>query len=70
MNPTQLYYLLIIVLFYAATVQQAQQQQQQPHMHYSTTMCLKCVNVIAHIPKIYLPSVLLVLVTNVCFRAH
>ena len=72
MNPTQLYYLLIIVLFYAATVQQAQQQQQQqqPHMHYSATMCLKGVNVIAHIPKIYLPSVLLVLVTNVCFRAH
>ena len=61
-------WLCVIVLLYAATVQQA--QQQQPHMHYLTTMCLKCVNVIAHIPKIYLPSVLLVLVTNVCFRAH
>ena len=64
MNPTQLYYLLIIVLFHAATVQQAQQQQQQqqqqPHMHYSATMCLKGVNVIAHIPKInFILSVLL-----------
>ena len=72
MNPTQLY-LLIIVLLHAATIQQAQQQQQQqqPHMHYSATMCLKGVNVIAHIPKInFILSVLLALITNVCFRAH
>ena len=70
MNPTQLYYLLIIVLLYAATVLQQQQQQQQPHSHYSTTMCLQCVNVIFISPKCSFTLVLLALVAKVCFRAH
>ena len=72
MNQTQLYYLLIIVLLYAATVQQEQQQQQQqqPHSHYSTTMCLQCVNVIFISPKCSFTLVLLALVAKVCFRAH